>query len=141
MSPPITIKNAEAVKALIERYGADMEKQVHKLLATAALDAVSDVKKRIQGPPKTGAIYQRGKIRHQSSAPGEAPATDTGTLVSSIYYIGAKSPRIGSRLPYAFYLEYGTMMMRPRPSWVHAVVAARKQLNNDIDQLLKALKK
>lgn len=141
MRPPITIKNAEAVKALIERYGKDMEKEIHNLLATAALDAVSDVKKRISGPPKTGAIYERGKIKHQSSAPGEAPATDTGTLVSSIYYIGAKSPRIGSRLPYAFYLEYGTMMMRPRPSWVHAVVAARKQLNTDINQILKAWKK
>ena len=141
MRPRITIQNADRVRAAIKQYGEAVERGVRRLIQAAALKAVTDVKKRIQGPPKTGIIYERGKIKHQSSADGEAPATDTGTLVSSIYYIGAKSPRIGSRLPYAFYLEYGTMMMRPRPSWVHAVVMARNNLNKEIDGLLKALNK
>jgi hypothetical protein len=141
MRPRITVNNAERVRAAIEQYGESIEKNVRRLIQDAALKAVTEVKQKIQGPPKTGVIYERGKIKHQSSAPGQAPATDTGTLVSSIYYIGAKSPRIGSRLPYAFYLEYGTMMMRPRPSWVHAVVRARNNLNKEIDSLLKALNK
>ena len=41
----------------------------------------------IQRGRKTGRIYMKGthqNIPHRASAPGEAPATDTGTLVSNI---------------------------------------------------------
>ena len=90
------------------------------------MESVNDVKKAIQGPPKTGRKYQRGTVVHQASAPGQAPATDTGFLVSSIYNEdrGYLSKAIGSRLPYAFYLEFGTRKIASRPSWVPAVERA-----------------
>jgi len=143
MSRTVTVKNADVVRAMIEQYGAAVDKGVQDLVKAAAFGAITDVKKRIQSPPKTGRIYTRGSISHQASADGEAPATDTGTLVSSIFFEQPSKyqAKIGSRLDYAFYLEYGTMMMRPRPSWVHAADTARKNLNADIDQLLKALNK
>jgi hypothetical protein len=57
---------------------------------------------------------------HTSSAPGEAPAGDTGTLMISISHtmvqtdsgIGAE---VGSPLEYAWFLELGTKLMAPRP--------------------------
>ena len=38
----------------------------------------------VQTSPATGKVYKRGKVLHQASAPGEAPATDLGFLVNSI---------------------------------------------------------
>jgi hypothetical protein len=63
---------------------------------------------------------------HRASAPGEAPATDTGALVNSIYNEsrGKYSRAIGSRLDYAYYLEFGTFKMAKRPSWIPAVERA-----------------
>ena len=36
----------------------------------------------IQSGPKTGRVYKHGNVSHQASAPGEAPASDTGALAS-----------------------------------------------------------
>jgi hypothetical protein len=33
---------------------------------------------------KTGKLYPRGKVFHQASAPGEAPAVDSSNLINSI---------------------------------------------------------
>lgn len=139
----VTVKNAEAVRAMITQFGASAEKGIEDLVKAAGLDTITDVKHRIENPPKTGAIYKRGSISHQASADGEAPAKDTGTLINSIFFEQPSKlqVKIGSRLNYAFYLEYGTMMMRPRPSWKHAVFDARKRLNKDIDDFIKALTK
>ena len=146
MSLRISVRNSKPVQEAIQKYGAALETGIERLVKATALNAMTDVKKRIQGPPKTGRIYQRGKIEHRASAPGEAPATDTGTLVSSIYFTffsrsnnAAMYAKIQSRLPYAYYLEFGTMKIKPRPAWGPATEKARKSLNDDIGKLLKAL--
>jgi hypothetical protein len=86
-------------------------------------------------------VYQRGNITHRASAPGEAPATDTGTLVSSesIYYERESDlvSIIGSRLAYAYYLEFGTMRIAPRPSWMPAVEANRDKFSRLVDEGLR----
>ena len=65
---------------LIKRLsGAD------KVVRTAAFQVEANAKTAIQTGAKSGRIYKRGKGKtHQSSAPGEAPATDTGNLVNGI---------------------------------------------------------
>lgn len=73
---------------------------------------------KIESPPKTGRIYRRRGIVHQASAPGEAPATDTGALVQSgaTYY---DEPNVTGRVnwssAHAAPLEFGTEKMDPRP--------------------------
>lgn len=68
--------------------------------------------------PKSGREYPR---RNRASAPGEAPARQTGTLQASI-----SEPRVGKvgrkvvgvlfiAAPYAGYLERGTPRIKPRP--------------------------
>lgn len=122
----VEIKGLKEVQDAIRAYEGDISRQLGLIVNAAALESVNDVKKAIQGPPKTGRKYQRGTVVHQASAPGQAPATDTGFLVSSIYNEdrGYLSKAIGSRLPYAFYLEFGTRKIAPRPSWVPAVERA-----------------
>ena len=120
----IEINGLKEVQDAIRAYQGDISKQLGLIVDAAALEAVTNVRRAIQGPPKTGREYPRGRNKtHRASAPGQAPATDTGTLVSSIYNEdrGRNAKAIGSRLPYAFYLEFGTFKMDARPSWVPAV--------------------
>jgi HK97 gp10 family phage protein len=73
---------------------------------------------RIQKGPKTGRIYRRGSISHQASAPGEAPATDTGKLASSAEWEVDETSLwavISFSAFYARMLEFGTRFIRPRP--------------------------
>jgi hypothetical protein len=121
----ITVQNLAAVERALAQYGAKAEAEIAKAVTAAALTITNDIKRAIQGPPKTGRIYKRGKLgrNHQASAPGEAPATDTGALVNSIAYKQETklSAIVSSRLNYAPWLEYGTRRIAPRPSWRPAV--------------------
>jgi hypothetical protein len=125
----VEIKGLKEVNAALQAYGKDLGNSLALIVDATALEAVTDVRKAIQGPPKTGREYARGVNKdkvHRASAPGEAPATDTGALVSSIYNEnrGKYSRAIGSRLDYAYYLEFGTFKMAKRPSWIPAVERA-----------------
>jgi hypothetical protein len=126
----VEIKGLKEVQDAIRSFDGDISRQLNLIVNAAALESVNDIKKAIQGPPKTGNIYKRGTKTHQASRAGEAPATDAGFLVSSIYNEdrGYLSKAIGSRLDYAYYLEFGTFRMGgpsgARPSWVPAVERA-----------------
>lgn len=65
-------------------------------------------------PPKSGRMYGD----HRASAPGEAPASDTGRLVGSgdVFLDPADlSARVNWSTNYAKALELGTEKMEPRP--------------------------
>jgi HK97 gp10 family phage protein len=70
--------------------------------------------------PGTGRLYERGRTTHQASAPNEPPAPDTGALRSSVgsEVVGGVL-RVGVGMPYAPYLEFGTLdaggAIAPRP--------------------------
>jgi phage gpG-like protein len=135
----MTVENQQSVYDALMKYGQKAEKEIAKAVVATALTVNRDVKRAIQGPPKTGTIYSRGSKNHQASAPKEAPATDTGALVSSIYF---KQPNnltaeIGSRLPYAYYLEFGTKNMEPRPSWLPATEKNTPLFQKLIDAALR----
>lgn len=89
------------------------------------------------------AVYRTGgKVNlsrtHQSSAPGQAPAADTGTLINSIYVEPQPnhSVIVGSRLAYAAYLEFGTRKISPRPSWVPAIEKLRPEFEAEIRRIV-----
>lgn len=91
---------------------------------------------KIMRGPKTGVRYRRGGVVHQSSAPGEAPASDTGRLVGSgTTWVDAASLSaiVAFDVKYARLLEFGTRFIRPRP-FLFPVVDAMKA---DIVEILK----
>lgn len=115
---------------------------VDKAIRVGALSVEATAVKKIQRGTKTGNIYTRGSITHQSSAEGEAPATDTGALVKSIAAVkaigGSGDWLVGSNLKYASYLEFGTTDMKPRP-WINPSL---EQNRRHIEALIKkALRK
>jgi HK97 gp10 family phage protein len=72
---------------------------------------------------KSGHLYDN----HQASAPGEAPAVDTGTLLNSLTseLEGPGTAVVYTNVEYASYLEYGTSRMAARPFLTPAVEAVR----------------
>jgi len=82
---------------------------------------------------------QNLSLTHKSSAPGESPATDTGKLASSTYFKQSSklSAVVGSRLAYAYWLENGTVKIKPRPSWTPAVEAAAPKLQKRIEDAIR----
>jgi HK97 gp10 family phage protein len=135
----LQIEGLDRVKAEIKRIGKEAEQGVANAVKATALEVISDVKKRIQRGPKTGRTYTRGNITHTASAPGQAPATDTGVLASSVYFTQSSklSAVVGSRLAYASYLEFGTTRIKPRPSWTPAVEAAAPKLQKRIEDAIR----
>lgn len=92
-----------------------------------------NLKQRMAGGPKTGRMYITGvsvreratslvvtRSYHQASAPGQAPAVDTGALLNSITteaVQGALEATVSTSIEYAPHLEYGTVHMGARPAW------------------------
>lgn len=100
------------------------------------------VRSILQGQ-KSGRIYRRRGIEHKASAPGEAPASDTGRLANSIdtsYEDRGLTGIVHVRAEYAPFLEFGTIKMEPRPFMRPALDSQREQLNANIaDELRKVL--
>lgn len=112
----------------------------------------NDAKQAVARGPKTGRVYEyRYKTNratggifpsekrgtpHQASAPGEAPATDTGRLLNSIVSDAVRSEKFGvvgfvdARTDYATYLEYGTRKMAARPFMLPAFERNRARIGD-----------
>jgi len=135
----VEVQNTQAVADALRKYGKNAEREIGRAIDKMGLTVTSDVKRKIQRGPKTGVIYNRRGKQHRASAPGEAPATDTGTLVSSVYTskINSLNIEVGSRLDYAYYLEFGTMKIAPRPSRQPAIEQNRSKFNDWIEDALR----
>lgn len=123
---------------------ARVRQAVEATMLGAAQVVANEAKKSIARGPKTGRVYttrfktntQTGKIfptekrvPHQSSAPGEPPATDTGKLVSSIV-ASSDGVRgiVEARAAYAVHLEYGTRSMAARPFLMRAFEGSQDRI-------------
>lgn len=115
------------------------KKEFGKGLAKMAISISNDAKSSIARGAKTGKIYKRKNITHQASAPGQAPATDTGNLISNINVDTSEQTNfiyyVISRAPYSKVLEYGGSKMAPRP-FLHPAVVRNKDKIKDIKNIL-----
>lgn len=120
-------------------FQALLKKEVEIALYASAKQVEKEAKQSILNGKKTGRIYKRRTVTHQASAPGEAPASDTGRLVNSInsYLVRAAMEAIvvagRGVVKYATMLEFGTRKMAARPfmhpaleksrAWIQARIA------------------
>ena len=124
------------------RLGKAGSREGAKAVAATAQKVRGDAIKSVQRGAKSGTVYTRSSgqnlsPRHQASAPGQAPATDTGNLVSSIKAESkGLSGRVYSDIKYAFWLEFGTLKMEPRPFLNPALMGNQQYF---VDQLTKAI--
>ena len=131
----VTIKGDDELERTLLSLGKDMEKALRGGVFITAQEVRKDAIKSIQSS-SFGTWVKRssqggGTYDHVASAPGSAPNTDTGALVSSIAVEMDKNKpeaEVGSNLDYGAYLEFGTKDMDPRP-WLSPAV------NRNIDNL------
>lgn len=106
----------------MEWYGDRVLAKVTQACQRALIQSTEEVRNEairlILDTPHTGRTYRRRSVEHVASAPGEPPASDTGTLTSridTVYDMANLSSLVQARIDYALYLEYGTQRMAPRP--------------------------
>jgi hypothetical protein len=131
----ISVTGTAELSAALKALGSDVSEAVTNAVNATGLELRGDIVKRIQRGPKSGRTYARRGITHQASAPGQAPATDTGRLVGSITFKmnTPTSVSVFSLLPYASYLEFGTFRIAPRPSWTPAALKVEPKFRKRLE--------
>lgn len=125
----------------VEWYGPEMLQMIRKATMRGIIRGSESVLEEgtrlLNSPPKTGRKYRRRGVTHQASAPGEAPASDTGRLAqsgrtfydhaglvgrinwSTVYArpleLGSSYAITASAASEAMQLEFGTQSRSPRP--------------------------
>lgn len=112
---------------LAEQYGKDIAKAAvagGELVRGAAIKSIQNTS---NGQSVTRYRSGGGGYQHTASSPGDAPNTDTGRLVGSIQTdVRGDNVYVGSTLRYAGHLEFGTMIMRPRP-WLNPALESERR--------------
>lgn len=132
-------KLAKASRTTIE----EISKQLDVALYASAKRIESDAKKSIARGTKSGKIYKRRTVTHRASAPGEAPANDTGRLMNSISTALIKAQKYAEVFAgrgvakYARALEFGTQKMAARPFFFPAAEKNRQWIS---DRLARAVR-
>jgi len=131
----------DATKAL-EKVKEDLENNMQEILLGGGQLIRGEAIRSIQSGAKSGKTYKRYNPTrtHKASAPGEAPASDTGTLASSISIdVDVERNAVvgkiiayaddGSGDNYAKHLEFGTQNMSARPFMQPALRKSRRKIN------------
>jgi phage gpG-like protein len=96
----------------------------------------------IDGPPKSGAVYQKANPTrtHTASAPGQYPASDRGLLASSVVAVpqGPMTYVVGTNVEYGPMLEFGTSRMAARPWLLPSFERARVGIEKELRIRLEA---
>lgn len=137
----------------IQGLAATLQNPEAPAVKQAALVLVNKVQEFLSHPG-TGRLYKsrgvksrlgrkgtkkRAKQLHQASAPGEPPAPDIGELRRSVgTHVEGGVRRVGSPLPQAPALEFGTQRIAARPAWRPALQAAKAEMTGVVVDELRA---
>lgn len=125
----MAVKGADKLIRQLKALPIELRAGIGTALAQSVVEMDAYAKEKIQGGSRSGRTYRRRTIVHRASAPGEFPKSDTGQLVSSLYFKIASdklSAFFGTKLNYGTYLEYGTSRMRARP-WLLPTLKAKRE--------------
>ena len=141
----VTLKlegEAQLMEAL-RKLGADAQAEARKAVEATAIEVLGDIKRGYQRGPASGRVYVRGNVRHQASAPGEAPATDGGDAARRSFYrmTGDMSAEVENQLDYPAMLEWGTQNIAPRPLWRPTVIKAQPKFQRRMETALARVMK
>ena len=140
---------AELKRALAE-FGINADRELMAIVQGTAQNVRTHATRSItRNSTKSGRTYEiKGppKRTHRASAPGEAPANDTGALARSIQAnIEGKTAEVFTNIEYAAWLEFGTLNIEPRPFLFPALEKERPKwdarLNRIVEQAAKGILK
>ncbi len=104
----------------LRAIGRLAEVTVRRAIVESAMRIEREAKASIRRNPRRGAAYVRHdpERRRRASAPGDAPATDTGALARKLTHVidaDGLGASVESRAAYSRFLEFGTARMAARP--------------------------
>jgi len=132
MQVTLKVKNLKKVMSQLKQLKKQLEPDFQEIVKGGGQLIRGEAVKSIQQGSKSGIVYEKYNPRrsHRASAPGEAPASDTGNLVSKII-VKQKTKNITnveSNANYSAFLEYGTSKMQPRPFMLPAFEKSKKPI-------------
>ena len=137
----IKIKGLEPTLKNLKLLQNGLDKELTNVLRGGGQLIRGEAIRSIQSGPKSGHTYEKYNPRrtHKASAPGQAPASDTGNLVSQIMRVAdGKNTLVESRAEYSKFLEFGTSKMLPRP---FLFPASEKSTKKIVQVLIQKLNK
>lgn len=136
----VKIDGLNELAAKSRRVARVADEEIAKALYVSGKQVEKEAKQSILDGNKTGRLYRRGTVVHRASAPGEAPANDTGRLVNSINTeADANSATVkagGGIVTYAAHLEFGTRHIAPRPFLFPALERSKAFIRARFEQAL-----
>ena len=128
----VKVTGLKKAQDAIKKLEKNLEQPFREIILGSAQLIRGEAIKSIQTGPKSGRIYEKYNPRrtHKSSAPGQAPASDTGNLVSQIR-VRQKNPDevvVESNALYSSFLEFGTSKMLARPFLFPATERSRPKI-------------
>ena len=137
----IKIKGLEPTLKNLRLLQNGLDKELTNVLRGGGQLIRGEAIRSIQTGPKSGRTYEKYNPRrtHKASAPGQAPASDKGNLVSQIMSVAdGKNTLVESRAEYSKFLEFGTSKMLPRP---FLFPASEKSTKKIVQVLIQKLNK
>ena len=131
MQISIKVSGLEKALEVLRKAETELQEPIKDTLKGGAQLIRGEAIKLIQSGSKTGRTYKRYNPTrtHRASAPGEAPASDTGNLVSNIMVQEkGDSIEVQSNAEYSKFLEYGTSKMEARPFLFPAYEMSREKI-------------
>lgn len=131
MQISIKVSGLEKALEVLRKAETELQEPIKDTLKGGAQLIRGEAIKSIQSGSKTGRTYKRYNPTrtHRASAPGEAPASDTGNLVSNIMVEDkGDSIEVQSNAEYSKFLEYGTSKMEARPFLFPAYEMSREKI-------------
>lgn len=140
------LTGTDELKRALREFGLQADNQIKQIVQGTAQNVRSHAIRSIQRGPKSGATYEKYQPNrvHRASAPGQAPATDTGRLAGSIQAdIRGREAEVSANAEYAAFLEFGTQDMEARPFLFPALEKERpaweRRLQRIVDEAAKGI--
>lgn len=127
----VQVEGLDKIAKATREVQENIERELNIALFASAKHVEGQAKRSILSGEKSGRVYKRRSVTHKASAPGEAPASDTGRLVNSINSYLDKNQKSSfvtagrGTVRYAALLEFGTRLMAARPFMFPALESSR----------------
>ena len=143
MTVKVEVSGVLTKRGALMTLGAEMQKKLEDEVKRAAVFTANYARSAVRSGAKNGIVYEKYKPRrtHRASAPGEAPANDTGALIETITQQPTQGGwLVGSTIKYSKWLEFGTQSMAERPFFRPALKKATKEWRERVINLVGAKK-
>lgn len=138
------LTGTDELRRALREFGINADREIAQIVNGTAQNIRTHAIKSIQRGTKSGIVYEKTspKRTHKASAPGEAPATDTGLLANSIQAdIEGRQATVFTDLEYAPWLEFGTQSIEPRPFMFPAMEKERPKWEARLSRIVDAAAK